>query len=196
MPIELLRSLVWMDYRLATLFAVILPITLTVWALLKRAQAITHLLVIYWRVASLLAITLYLLLAENPVGFLSGFVGLLLVPFALWFWVDLNEEIADRRGSLKLAFTGWRWAMTLYCALSALGLLPFLYCGFSRGAIATPTCQLWLEAPFLFQQTFHPGTRVGTLGFLALVALIIYGLYFLYFVLARLGKQGRSATGL
>lgn len=195
MSIELLRSLVWMDYRLAVLFLVLIPLGLLLWAVIKRAHALTHLLIIYWRVASLLAIAVYLLIAENPLGFLAGWAALVLIPISLWFWVDLNEEIADRRGTLKLAFSGWRWAATLYCSLSALGQLSYLSCGFSRAAIATPTCQVWLEAPFGFKQIFHPNATVGSLGFLALMALIIYGLSFLYFLCFRLSKQGRSATG-
>jgi hypothetical protein len=195
MSIELLRSLVWTDYRLAILFGVLIPPGLLIWAVIQNAQAIVRLLTIYGRVASLLVITIYLMIAEIPVGFLAGVGALILIPISLWFWVDLNEEIEDRRGSLKLALTSWRWAMTIYCTLAALGQLPFLNCAFSKAAIATPTCQVWLEAPFLFKQLFHAGSKTGTLGFWAVIALIVYTLFLLYFVFFKLNKQGRSATG-
>lgn len=195
MPIELLRSLVWADYRLAVLFTVLIPLVLLIWAFVQKAEAIQHLLMIYWRVSSLLAITVYLMIAELPVGFLASLGVLILIPISLWFWVDLNEEINDRQDRLKLAFTSWRWAMTVYCAVGVVFQLPFLRCGFSREAIASPFCQIWLEAPFLFKNMFHANARVGTLGFLGVVGLIIYVLYLLYFVFVRLGKQGRSATG-
>jgi hypothetical protein len=37
-----------------------------------KAEAVQRLLTIYWRVASLLLITLYLLIAALPVGFILG----------------------------------------------------------------------------------------------------------------------------
>lgn len=195
MQIELLRSLVWTDYRIAVLFTVLIPLVLLIWAFVQKAEAIQHLLLIYWRVSSLLGITVYLMIAELPVGFLASLGVLILIPISLWFWVDLNEEINDRQDRLKLALTSWRWAMTVYCALGIVFQLPFLRCGFSREAIASPSCQVWLEAPFVFKNIFHANARVGTLGFLGVVGLIVYTLYLLYFVFVRLGKQGRSATG-
>lgn len=196
MSIEVLRSLVWADYRLAVLFAVFIPLGLLLWAVIQNVQPIVRLMMIYWRVSSLLAITVYLLIAKMPVGFVTGLAGLMLIPVALWFWIDLNEEISDRPGLLQLAFTSWRWAMTLYCALAALGQAMSINCAFVTGAIATPECQIWLEAPYLFQQIFHRTAKVGTLGFLASGALIVYVCYLAYFVFFKLTKQGRSATGL
>jgi len=190
-----LQSLVWTNYRLAVLFGVLIPIGLTIWAFSSRFEALQRLLMIYWRVSSLLAIAVYLMIAELPISFLAGLGALILIPISLWFWEDLNEEIDDRQDSLKLVFVSWRWAMTVYCPLAVLLQLPFLRCAFSRAAIATPACQMWLEAPFLFKQIFHANTKPGTLGFLAIVALIAYILCLLYFVFVRLGKQGRSATG-
>lgn len=195
MPIQLLRSLVWTDYRLALLFTVLIPLVLLIWAFVQKADAIQRLLMIYWRVSSLLVVTIYLMIAELPISFLASLGVLILIPISLWFWVDLNEEINDRQGRLKLAFTSWRWAITIYCALGVVFQLPFLRCGFSREAIATPFCQVWLEAPFLFKNIFHANARVGTLGFLGVVGLIVYTLCLLYFVFVKLGKQGRSATG-
>lgn len=196
MSIELLRSLVWADYRLAVLFTVLLPLVLLIWAFVQKVEVVQRLLVIYWRVSSLLGITVYLLIAELPIGFLASSGVLILIPISLWFWVDLNEEINDMpRRPLKLVLTSWRWAMTIYCLGGVAFQIPFLGCGFSREAIATPSCQVWLEAPFLFKEIFHGDTRVGTLGFLGIMGLIIYVLYLLYFVFVRLGKQGRSATG-
>jgi len=190
-----LQSLVWTNYRLAVLFGVLIPIGLTIWAFSRRFEAMQRLLLIYWRVSSLLAIAVYLMIAELPISFLARLAGLILIPVSLWFWEDLNEEIDDRQDTVKQVFVSWRWAMTVYCALAALLQVPSLQCAFSRAAITTPACQVWLEAPFLFKQIFHANTKPGTLGFLAITALIVYVLYLLYFVFVRLGKQGRSATG-
>ncbi len=196
MPIELLRSLVWLVYRLALLFGVFMPLTLLIWSVAKNAKFITHLLIIYWRVASLLGITVYLLLDQNPIGFATGFASLVLIPLSLWFWVDLNEEIEDRRDALKIGVMAWRWAISIFCVLSALLQLPYLRCAASKTAVAAAACQAWLEPPLVFKEILHAETRAGKLGFLAIAALMLYGLYFGYFVIFRLTKQGRSASGI
>ncbi|MBW4630104.1 MAG: DUF3177 family protein [Brasilonema octagenarum HA4186-MV1] len=189
------RPFVWMDYRLAVLFAVIIPIILLIWAYVEKAEGIQRLLTIYWRVASLLTITVYLMIAGFGVSFISGLIGLILIPISLWFWVDLNDEIEyQSNGPLKLLFTSWRWATTVYCILSAIAFIPFVGCGFSSSPIASPYCRVWLEAPLLFKDYFHPNSKPAFLGFLGIVGLIIYVLYLSYFVVVKLGKQGRSAT--
>jgi Protein of unknown function (DUF3177) len=195
MSIELLRSLIWTEFRLAVLFAVIIPLILLIWAAVKQAGPFTHLMVIYWRVASLLGISVYLMIDQNPLGFLTGFLALVLIPASLWFWVDLNEEIEDRRSSLKLAVAAWRWAITLSSLIGAALFIPYLRCGTSKAAIAAAECQVWLEPAQQFKSIFHAGTNSGRLGFMAFACLILYGLYFGYFLLFRLTKQGRSATG-
>lgn len=199
MPIpSWLSALVWTDYRLAVLFTVILPLGLLVWAVVQKSEAIQSLLMIYWRVASLLAITVYLLIAALPIGFLSGWLARILIPISLWFWVDLNEEISEqRRSRLKLAFMSWRWAVTIYAAIGAIAQLPVLRCALmpTNAVLEQPFCRVWLEAPWAFQKLFHPTTKPYFLGFLALVALVIYALCFGYFVFVRLAKQGRMAAG-
>ena len=190
-----LRPLVWMDYRLGVLLAVIIPFILLIWSLFQKQEAMQKLLIIYWRVASLLMITVYLLIPNWKVGFITGFAARVLIAIALWFWVDLNEEIRDIGQSwLKLVFTSWRWAMTGYCVLGAIATSIFLPCGLSRATAETAFCQVWLEAPQAYRNFLHtkPGNE-GFLGFMGSVALVIYIIYLAYFVLIRLGKQGRSA---
>lgn len=192
-----LQPLVWTDYRLAVVLTVLVPIALLIWALVQRAEAIQRLLLIYWRVASLLAITVYLLIGALSVGFLSGWFARILIPLSLWFWVDLNEEISEQPSSpLKLGFTSWRWAVSIYSLAGAIVQIPALRCALmkSQDLVNDPFCRTWLEAPWGFQQVFHSTTRPFFLGFLGLLALGIYTLFFGYFVLFRLGKQGRSAT--
>jgi hypothetical protein len=190
----ILRPLVWTDYRLAVLFTVILPLILLIWAFVQKADSMVRLLIIYWRVSSLLAITVYILIAQWPIGFASGFFGRILIPISLWFWIDVNEDIDDQpQRPLKLALTAWRWAITSYCALGTLASIPFLHCAFAQGAIRTPSCRVWLEPSLLFKQYFHANSTPQFLGFLGMTGLCIYVLYLSYFVLIRLGKQGRSA---
>ncbi len=189
------RPFVWIDYRLAVLFLVIIPLILLIWAFVQKAEAIQRLLSIYWRVSSLVAITIYLMIALYPISFISGLMARILIPISLWFWVDLNDEIEyQTTGSLKLIFTSWRWATTVYCILGTLAFIPFLGCAFSGNALKTPYCSVWFEAPLLFKEYFHANSKAEFLGFLGITSLVIYVLYLSYFVLIKLGKQGRSAT--
>jgi hypothetical protein len=189
------RPLVWMDYRLAILFTVITPLIILGWAFVEKSEAIQRLVTIYWRVSSLLAISVYLMIAEFGVSFITGIIARVLIPISLWFWIDLNDEIDYQQNSaLKLLFTSWRWAMSIYCALGVIASLPFIGCAFSEEAIKSSYCRVWLEAPLMFKDYFHPNTKAGFLGFIGIVGLIIYVIYLSYFVLIKLGKQGRSAV--
>ncbi|MEB3826739.1 DUF3177 family protein [Phormidium sp. CCY1219] len=192
------QPLVWMDYRLAVVFTVILPLVLLIWAFAGKSDAIQHLLVIYWRVASLLLITVYLMIGALPISFISALAARILIPVSLWFWVDINEDIDDQSQSpLKLAFTSWRWAITVYMAIGSLVQLPFLSCAFSSkdAILATPYCRVWLDPPWGFKQLFHTDADPAVLGFFGLIGLTFYVLCFAYFLFIRLGKEGRSATG-
>jgi hypothetical protein len=190
---ELLRSLVWMDYRLAVLFTVVLPVILLLWAFVKQVDSLQRLLIIYWRVASLLMITVFLMIANLPMSFIPAFAAHLLIPISLWFWVDLNEEIDDMpRKPLKLAFNAWRWAVSVYLVLGAIAQLPVLRCAFSATLFQSPFCQIWLEVPKLFKDYFLSYTP-GFWGFVGILFLVIYVLYLGHFVLFRLNKQGRAA---
>jgi Protein of unknown function (DUF3177) len=192
------RPFVWLDYRLALLFTVIIPMVLLLWTFFEKADAMQRLLIIYWRVSSLLVITVYLAIASLPISFISGFIARLLIPISVWFWVDINEEIDDRLPSpLKWAITAWRWAITVYCGLGLLFQLPALNCASlpTKELVTTPTCRAWLEAPWGFKEYIHPHTSPAFLGFLGILGLSIYVLYLSYFVLVRLSRQGRSAMG-
>ncbi|NET34276.1 MAG: DUF3177 family protein [Cyanothece sp. SIO1E1] len=190
-----LRPLIWTDYRLAIIFTVALPLILLVWAFVQKAEAIQRLLIIYWRVSSLLAITVYLMIGGLNISFITAFMARCLIPASLWFWLDLNEEIDDQaQSALKLIFSAWRWAVTVYSSLGALLQIPFLGCAFSKSAFATANCQTWIEPPLVYKDYFHAGFTNGFLGFWGIVGLIIYVIYLSYFVLVRLGRQGRSAT--
>jgi hypothetical protein len=189
------RPFVWIDYRLAVLFLVVIPLILLIWAFVQKAEAIQRLLAIYWRVSSLVAITVYLMIAQYPVSFIAGLIAQILIPISLWFWVDLNDEIEyQTSGSLKFIFTSWRWATTVYCILGTLAFIPFLSCAFSGNVLKTSYCRVWFEAPLLFKEYFHANSKAEFLGFLGITSLVIYVLYLSYFVLIKLGKQGRSAT--
>jgi hypothetical protein len=188
------RPFVWLDYRLAFLFAVIIPLVLLVWSLIEESQAAQRLLIIYWRVASLLMITVYLMIPAWGISFITSIVARLLIPISLWFWVDLNDDIKDLSDRpFKWVLTSWRWAISLYCVIGAIAIFPFASCAISETNLATPFCKVWFEAPWLYQQIFHSNSKPGFLGFLGMIGLFFYVLYFASFLLLRLPKQGRSA---
>jgi Protein of unknown function (DUF3177) len=194
-----ISSLVWTDYRLAVVLTVIVPLVLLVGSYVKQNETITRLMVIYWRVASLLIISTYLLIGAIPIGFITGWMARLLIPLSLWYWVDVNDELRDQQESpLKFGLIAWRWSISAYCLIGALLQLPVLRCAFLSGnAVLNPTnealCYLWLQPPFGFKEMFHPTTKAWFLGGIGLVGLGIYVLYIGYFVFFRLGKHKRSA---
>lgn len=189
-----LRAFIWADYRLAVLFTVSLPLVLLVWAFVKKNEPIQHLFSIYWKVASLLAITVYLMIGGFVFSFIVALMARVLIPISLWFWVDLNEEVREQPDSaLKLTFNAWRWAVTLYMIIGSVVQLTFLPCAFSQARFAAADCQFWLEPPLLYKEYFHAGYTNGFLGFIGIVGLVIYLLSLGWFVFVRLGKQGRQA---
>jgi len=194
---EWLPALVWADYRVAVLVMVSFPLALLIWAVFRRAEAVQRLLIIYWRVASLLAITVLLMIAALPISYLTSFLARVLIPISLWFWVDLNDEIDDLpNNSFKLTLTAWRWGITAYSIVGALFQITSLPCALmTKDAILTnPACRIWLDAPWGFKETFFANSGDTFLGFWGIVGLVIYVLYLGHFVMFRLGKQGRTAV--
>jgi Protein of unknown function (DUF3177) len=186
------EPLIWMDFRVAVIFTVLIPLILLLWAFAQKTTAIQGLLTIYWRVSSLLAISVYLAIGSMPISFAAAFVAQALIPLSLWFWADLNDEITDLPDRpLKLGFLAWRWATTVYSSLGAIATIPFLSCAF--GTAKTDYCQAWFKPSWLYYQIFHANSNPGFLSFLGILGLVSYTLYLVYFLVVRLGKQGRSA---
>lgn len=189
-----MRPLVWTDYRLALLVTVFIPLTILIWSWVKQSGTISSLMTIYWRVASLLAITVYLMIGGWGISFVTALLAKVLIPISVWFWADLNEEIREQpRRSLILGFNAWRWAISAYCVLSGILQLLFIPCAFSSARLSSADCQAWLEPSLFFKDYLHSGLTRGFLGFWGIVGLVVYGLYFAYFIFVKLGRQGRSA---
>ena len=199
MALPLLRSLVWMIYRLELLFAFGLPLVLLVWAAIKQEPALVRLLNLYWKVGSLLGITVLLMAAGRPLAFITAFASQLLILVSLWFWVDLNEELADLPPFRPLPFTMrlWRWALSLLCVLGLVLTGAALACAWGQGALCAP----WLEAPSHFQGLlavvlgfFFGGQWTPAVsGFLGYLGLAAYAVGLIQWLLVRLPRQGRLA---
>ncbi|MFZ9271503.1 MAG: DUF3177 family protein [Prochlorococcaceae cyanobacterium] len=199
----LYRTLVWLDYRLGAVFAVGLPLVLLLWAAWKREQALVRLMGIYWKVASLLLITVLLLTDNKPLGYLLAFLAQGLVVLSVWFWVDLNEELADLPPwrPLPFAVRAWRWGLSVFGVLGALLSARALDC--VRGGVTRPVCRVWLEAPddlhggaaSFFNFVFGGSWTGAIAAFVGYVALVAYAVGALQWLLVRLPKQGRVAGG-
>lgn len=201
MPDPYYRSLVWLDVRLGVLFAVGVPLVLLVWSVARHQPALIRLMGLYWKVSSLLMIALLLLVDRRPSGYLLLVLAPLLILASLWFWVDLNEELADMPPwrPLPLTVRIWRWSLSVLALFSAGLGITALPCMASQPGPAF--CQAWLEAPrglnnavdkvfdFVFGADWNPGVA-AFLGYLALVAYVV-GL--LQWLLVRLPRQGRVA---
>lgn len=189
-----MESLIWTDYRLAIVFAILAPLILLLWAFIQRNDPIQLLMVIYFRVASLMAITVYLMIAAMPLSFIAALAARVLVLISLWFWVDLNEEIDEQLPDpLKFSFVSWRWLISFYHGLGTIALVPFLRCAFVAAPLQDASCRIWLDPPWLFKSYFHADADEKFLGLVGFVGLLVYAGYLSYFVLVKLNRQGRSA---
>ncbi len=193
MDATLIRQLVWLDYRLAFLFIVLIPFGLLCWAFRINSEAIKRSLLLYWRVASLVLISICLAIGSLGISFVSGIIAEILIVLALWFWQDLNEDIVASRKSIKPIYLGWRWATTVYCFLSIGFRLFFANCAFVNAEQLSDICKIWFEPPLSFSTLFHNALPVENLAFMGAVAGIVYSLYFFSFVAFSLPKSGRIA---
>lgn len=194
------RSLVWLTYRLGATFAFGVPLLLLIWAAVRREGAMVRLLTIYWKVASLMAISLLLLTDQRPLGYIVLFIAPILMLVSVWFWVDLNEELADLPPwrPLPLTVRVWRWALSGFAVLATLMAASSLPC--SR-VLATADCKAWLEAPQglhrvverLFDFVFGGQWTEAVAAFVGYVVLVAYLVGLIQWLLVRLPKQGRVA---
>jgi hypothetical protein len=119
---------------------------------------------------------------------------------SVWFWVDLNEELADLPPwrPLPLTVRVWRWALSGFAVLATLMAASSLPC--SR-VLATADCKAWLEAPQglhrvverLFDFVFGGQWTEAVAAFIGYVVLVAYLVGLIQWLLVRLPKQGRVA---
>jgi len=194
------RSLVWLTYRLGATFALGVPLVLLIWAAVRKEAAMVRLLSIYWKVASLLAISLLLLTDQRPLGYVTAFVAPVLMVVSVWFWVDLNEELADLPPwrPLPLTVRIWRWALSGFGVLATVMAATSLPC---TRQLANPDCKAWLEAPQglhrvverLFDFVFGGQWTEAVAAFVGYVVFVAYLVGLIQWLLVRLPRQGRVA---
>ena len=194
------RALVWLTYRLAATFAVGVPLVLLIWSAWRREPLVLRLLGIYWKVASLMAISLLLLTDQRPLGYAMAVAAPVLMVISLWFWVDINEELADQPSwrSLPLAVKVWRWAFSGFGLLSLGMSVTGLGC---MQQLQSSACLNWLEAPqgihglaaTVFNFLFGGLWTEAVAAFVGYVALVAYLAGLLQWLLVRLPRYGRVA---
>ena len=194
------RALVWLTYRLAATFAVGLPLVLLVWSAWRRDAMVLRLLGLYWKVASLMGISVLLLVDARPLGYLTAVVAPVLMVVSVWFWVDLNEELADQPAwkALPLTVRLWRWALSGFGVISVAMTTTGLSC--LQGG-QTASCLAWLEAPqglhglaaTVFDFIFGGQWTEAFAAFVGDVAFVAYLAGLLQWLLIRLPRYGRVA---
>ena len=196
------RILVWLAYRLAATFVVGLPLIILVWAVLRKEASMVRLLSIYWKIASLMGISMLLLTNQRPIGYLTFFIAPFLMVSSVWFWVDLNEELADLPPwrPLPLTVRLWRWALTGFGSI--FGTLTFLSLPCMQLLQGT-NCMAWIEVPSILHLTtkkilgflFGGNWNEPLAAFLGYFALVIYIIGLLQWLLIRMPRYGRVAGG-
>jgi len=121
------RALVWLTYRLAATFAVGVPLVLLIWSSWRREPLVLRLLGIYWKVASLMAISLLLLTDQRPLGYAMAVVAPVLMVISLWFWVDINEELIHGLAATVFNFLfGGLWTEAVAAFVGYVALVAYL----------------------------------------------------------------------
>ena len=194
------RAMVWLIYRLGATVALGLPLVLLVWSIWRQEPVVQRLMGLYWKVASLMVISLLLLTDERPIGFVTVMVAPVLMAVSVWFWVDLNEELADQPlwRPLPLTVRLWRWAFSGFALLSVGMSVTSLGCLEAPGL---GICAAWLEAPqrmhqvvqLVFDFVFGGDWTPTVAGFLGYAALVVYLAGALQWLLVRLPRYGRVA---
>jgi hypothetical protein len=155
------RTLVYLDFALAVLLTVLAPLALL--ALNWRYPRLKGRLIGYWRVSSLLMITVYLLIGQAPLGFVTGVVARLLMALRLVLPLEPSHPDTPRYRVFNL----WRSLTIGYCVVGVVWTLPLLACVTGQFA----WCGVWFEPVGQFKQLFHadvPASLLGTVGYMAL----------------------------
>ena len=200
----LFAQLIWAHYRVAVVITVGLPLVVMAWAMLKREGAIARLMDLYWKVASLLAVTVLLMAGGDPLAYATGVAAQVLILAALWFWADINEELADLPPWRPLPLTTrlWRWSMTVF-ALLGIGFSSTALGCMGAAEAAASSCAVWQQPPSGLSEVLGTVLRFllgadwgeGPARFTGYLGLGAYAVGLLQWLLVRWPRYGRTAGG-
>ena len=160
------RALVHLDFVLAVLLTVLAPLVLLIanW----QTPPLKARLIGYWRVSALLMVTVYLLIGQAPVGFVTGILARLLMAVRLVLPLEPSHPHTPRYQIFNL----WRSITVGYCLVGVLWTLPLLAC--VTGSFGW--CAVWFEPVARFKQVFHADVSADLLRTLGYVGLAVYAL--------------------
>ena len=181
-------------------FAMGVPLIIVIWAIISKQKSITRLLTIYWKITTLIGISMLLLIDHNQIGYITLFIAPLLMVSSVWFWVDLNEELEElpQWSGLPLTVRVWRWSLTFYGVISSIVSIISLKC---LSEVSRSECSTWNEIPILIHNTnrivfgflFGADWTKQLASFIGYILLIFYIVNILQWLLTKLPKQGRIA---
>ncbi|WP_218082093.1 DUF3177 family protein [Anthocerotibacter panamensis] len=174
-----LRELVWWDYRLAVALTILAPLVLLMLSFIQPYRSVRHALIAYWRVSSLLAITVYLMAAHNPLGYFTGWAAHLMIVACLIYFAAVLPVQAE--GLFTRAFRLWRTGAVAYNLMGLVFVAQFLGCVGRE----TGSCTILLGPPLQFTALVHPGATPAHFNTAGQIGLVLYLLYFVYWVLVR-----------
>ncbi|MEO0852183.1 MAG: DUF3177 family protein [Cyanobacteria bacterium J06648_11] len=177
---EFLEPLVWWDFRLAVGLNVFVPLVLLAWAFMAQFAPLTSVTIAYWRVSSLLAISVYLMIGGFPISFLTGSAARILIVTCLWYGSDAAIAIPMDDRLICRMFKVWRWIVTGYMGAGAVFSSLFVPCSFL--AEPSATCQVWFQPPLGFKALLHPNIPAQTLGLVGAIGVVAYVTVFALFL--------------
>ena len=194
------QILVWLSYRIAATFAFGVPLFLLIWAKISNVSSIDRLLSIYWKVSSLYAIHLLFLSGESQLGYIISFIAPILMVGSIWFWVDLNEEIAEIYVYKPISLTTriWRWTLSFWSILNT-GL--YVISWRCLNSVSANYCDTWREIPYnsfittkiIIRFILGGNWTTAFATFCAYLALIIYLVGLVQWLIVQFPKNGRFA---
>ena len=117
---------------------------------------------------------------------------------SVWWWKDLNQEVAETRGALKGTFVVWRWVVT---ALGVAGTLTQAVqtqasCTLASSPseiLSKPVCAAWLEPPYGYKEILHSNLPVDKLQLVGFFIAAVWAAYLLFYIVNTIPKTGRQA---
>jgi len=215
------RSLVWLDFKVAVAFFVVAPLILLFWAVLARippnennevnnsvninssvsppiSETILRYMTSYWQASSLLLLTLTLDIQEETVCVVVGLLAQAMIVVSLWWWEDLNKELVELHSasisndtSIGNAFLVWRNVATLAASTGVVIQVPFQTCTGASSLLDSSWCAPWLEPP-KFAASLIGVEASPTLELLTLSGCALYALVLTYYLVILLPSVGRS----
>jgi len=191
---------VWLTFHNSIVFLVGIPITLSLWSIIKRNKAVNKLISIYWKISLLFFISLLLLIGKYNYALVITNISTLLMTISVWFWNDINDELNEYDFSHPLTTTTkvWRWSLTFISINFLVQSLQNFRC-FSF--INSSECLIWLRPSSnfyeiiknLFNFFFGANFSQPIAKFLGLFSLIIYSLGLIQWSIIKLPKNGRNS---